>query len=284
MGSRYSAKDVRIPDLITQVTRNDDEENETLYSGGISARRENGEEDITDEESYYYKKPSLCARIFCCCFSRSDPSSSELALQNSTINALLPAQSPEKQGRICLVLDLDETLVHSSFQPLNSPDIMVKVEIENVTHNVYVSKRPGVDNFMQVMGEHFEVIVFTASISKYADPVLDKLDIHRVIDGRLFRESCTFTKGNYVKDLARLGRPLQKTLIIDNSPNSYIFHPEYAIPIESWFDDPNDTALTDMIPFLVYLASVDDVREPIHKWNAGHRNIAEFAQEHDNDL
>lgn len=35
--------------------------------------------------------------------------------------------------------------------------------------------------------------------------------------------------GNYVKDLNKLGRDLQKIVIVDNSPASYIFHPENAV-------------------------------------------------------
>lgn len=91
------------------------------------------------------------------------------------------------------------------------------VEIEYHWHNVYVIKRPGVDNFLKRMGEIYEVVIFTASLSKvctpprclrrdahaialqYADPVLDKLDIHHVVSHRLFRESCYNHKGNYVK-------------------------------------------------------------------------------------
>jgi len=80
---------------------------------------------------------------------------------------------------------------------------------------------------------------------QYADPVLDQLDIHKVIDYRLFRESCHFHKGSYVKvtffgslrslpdrsmqDLGRLGRDLKDVLIIDNSPASYLFNPENAL-------------------------------------------------------
>lgn len=37
--------------------------------------------------------------------------------------------------------------------------------------------------------------------------------------------------GNYVKDLNKLGRDLQKIVIVDNSPASYIFHPENAVSI-----------------------------------------------------
>jgi len=101
--------------------------------------------------------------------------------------------------------------------------------------------------------------VFTASLSKYADPVLDMLDIHKVVKHRLFRESCCNHKGNYVKDLSQLGRELNDTIIIDNSPASYIFHPTNAVPISSWFNDPHDTELLDLIPFLEDLTTVDDV-------------------------
>ncbi|OCH88255.1 NIF-domain-containing protein [Obba rivulosa] len=173
---------------------------------------------------------------------------------------LLPPLSPKHAGRKCLVLDLDETLVHSSFRSIQQADYVVPVEIEYHWHNVYVIKRPGVDNFLKKMGEIYEIVVFTASLSKYADPVLDKLDIHRVVSHRLFRESCYNHRGNYVKDLSQLGRPISDTIIIDNSPASYIFHPNNAVPVSSWFNDPHDTELTDLCPFLADLGQVDDVR------------------------
>ncbi|KAH7339592.1 HAD-like domain-containing protein [Rhizoctonia solani] len=173
---------------------------------------------------------------------------------------LLPPLAPAHAGRKCLVLDLDETLVHSSFKLIPQADYVVPVEIEWQWHNVYVIKRPGVDNFLKKMGELYEIVIFTASLSKYADPVLDKLDIHKVVSHRLFRESCYNHKGNYVKDLSQLGRPLTDTIILDNSPASYIFHPNNAVPVSSWFNDPHDTELTDLCPFLTDLRVVDDVR------------------------
>lgn len=57
----------------------------------------------------------------------------------------------------------------------------------------------------------------------------DLLDRWGVFRARLFRESCVFHRGNYVKDLSRLGRELSKVIIVDNSPASYIFHPENAV-------------------------------------------------------
>ncbi|KAI8925596.1 HAD-like domain-containing protein [Entophlyctis helioformis] len=172
---------------------------------------------------------------------------------------LLKPLAPEDAGRKCLVLDLDETLVHSSFKPVAKADFVIPVEIDKTIHNVYVLKRPGVDTFLQRLGPQFEVVVFTASLAKYADPVLDMLDKHKVIKHRLFREACIHHKGNYVKDLSLLGRDLKDVIIIDNSPSCYMFHPANAIPISSWFDEPNDTELLDLIPFLEDLKLVENV-------------------------
>lgn len=175
--------------------------------------------------------------------------------------ALLNPPAPELKGRKCLVLDLDETLVHSSFKSLRHADFIIPVEIDSQYHNVYVIKRPGVDEFMKRVGELYEVVVFTASVSRYGDPLLDQLDIHRVVHHRLFRESCYNHEGNYVKNLSVLGRPLKDTIIIDNSPMSYIFHPQHAVPVSSWFSDTHDNELIDMIPFLEDLARNDRVRD-----------------------
>ncbi|KKZ65921.1 hypothetical protein EMCG_08331 [[Emmonsia] crescens] len=176
------------------------------------------------------------------------------AIQPEKQQWLLPPIEPHLQSRKCLVLDLDETLVHSSFKVLEKADFTIPVEIEGQYHNIYVIKRPGVDQFMKRVGELYEVVVFTASVSKYGDPLLDQLDIHKVIHHRLFRDSCYNHQGNYVKDLSQVGRDLRDTIIIDNSPTSYIFHPQHAIPISSWFSDAHDNELLDLIPVLEDLA------------------------------
>ncbi|KAK2834953.1 hypothetical protein FQN49_006749 [Arthroderma sp. PD_2] len=176
------------------------------------------------------------------------------SVQNEKQKWLLPPIQDHFNGKKCLVLDLDETLVHSSFKVLDKADFTIPVEIEGQYHNIYVIKRPGVDQFMKRVGELYEVVVFTASVSKYGDPLLDKLDIHKVVHHRLFRDSCYNHQGNYVKDLSQVGRDLKETIIIDNSPTSYIFHPKHAIPISSWFSDAHDNELLDLIPVLEDLA------------------------------
>ncbi|XP_076351095.1 carboxy-terminal domain RNA polymerase II polypeptide A small phosphatase 1-like isoform X1 [Tachypleus tridentatus] len=172
---------------------------------------------------------------------------------------LLPPVKPQDARKICMVIDLDETLVHSSFKPINNADFIVPVEIDGTAHQVYVLKRPYVDEFLRTMGELYECVLFTASLAKYADPVADLLDRWGVFQARLFRESCVFHRNNYVKDLGRLGRDLQRVVIVDNSPSSYSFHPDNAVAVASWFDDFSDTELRDLIPFLKNLSKKDSV-------------------------
>ncbi|KAJ3405197.1 hypothetical protein CcCBS67573_g02789 [Chytriomyces confervae] len=188
------------------------------------------------------------------------PIAEELSVHSVGIPYLLPEQSEKSRGKKCLVLDLDETLVCSSFRPVPNADFIIPIDIDGEYHNVYVLKRPHVDQFLERLGDEFEVMVFTASLSNYANPVLDMLDTKRVIQHRLFREHCTYYQGNYVKDLSLLGRPMDSTVIIDNSPAAYLFHPSNAIPCTSWFDDVNDEELLDLVPFLFELNTVPDVR------------------------
>ena len=51
-------------------------------------------------------------------------------------------------------------------QPISNADFIVPVEIDNVIHQVYVLKRPYVDEFLLRMGELYECVLFTASLAK----------------------------------------------------------------------------------------------------------------------
>ncbi|KAJ7340078.1 hypothetical protein OS493_002802 [Desmophyllum pertusum] len=112
---------------------------------------------------------------------------------------ILPAVRHQDMHKKCIVIDLDETLVHSSFKSLHNADFIVPMEIDGTIHQVCVLKRPHVNEFLKRVGEIFECVLFTASLAKYADPVADLLDKYGSFRSRLFRESCVFHRGNYVK-------------------------------------------------------------------------------------
>ena len=180
-----------------------------------------------------------------------------------SIDLYLP---PNLTSKKTLVLDLDETLVHSQFGPFEIPsDVVINIEIENELHDIHVLIRPGVKEFLEKMSQIYEIVIFTASISKYAGPLLDILDKDKFCSYRLFREHCTLINTSFAKDLKKLGRNLKDVIIVDNSPMAYLLNTENGIPILTWFDNKNDKELYKISPLLEFLSQVNDVREYIPK-------------------
>jgi len=83
---------------------------------------------------------------------------------------------------------------------------------------------------------------------------------------RLFREHCTYINGVFTKDMSKIGRPMKDAIILDNSPSAYMLQPECAMPILSWYDDPKDRALTDLIPLFIQLSKIHDCREALTRF------------------
>ena len=127
--------------------------------------------------------------------------------------------------------------------------------------------------FLRRMSQIYEVVIFTASIPKYANAILDVLDPEHYCTNRLFREQCTQVSNVYVKDLSKVGRDLQDVIILDNSPISYLMNYENALPIRTWLDDKNDIELYKYLRLLEYLSEVGDVRFEIDP--LGNRHVEE---------
>lgn len=253
--SKFRFDEGKIPDFITQTDR---------YGNSLleDKRDDNSPRSVEDHCDSLLET----IRTMCCCMMVE--SNEKPMKEEEHCKKLLPKIHTQDVGKKCLVLDLDETLVHSSFRAVPDADFVIPVQIEEVVHFVYVTKRPGVDEFLFEMSKHYEIVVYTASLNKYADPLLDLLDTHQVIRARLFRESCVYHEGNFVKDLSLLDRDLSQTIIVDNSPASYLFQPENAIDCSSFIDDLTDRELDQIHSFLTGIKDVNDVRFVCHTWRS----------------
>uniref|UniRef100_A0A803JPR2 Gamma-aminobutyric acid receptor-associated protein-like 1 n=2 Tax=Xenopus tropicalis TaxID=8364 RepID=A0A803JPR2_XENTR len=201
-------------------------------------------------------------------------------IQYQTVRYDVLPLSPASRNRLSqvkrkvLVLDLDETLIHShhdgvlrpTVRPGTPPDFILKVVIDKHPVRFFVHKRPHVDFFLEVVSQWYELVVFTASMEIYGSAVADKLDNNRgVLRRRFYRQHCTLELGSYIKDLSVVHSDLSSVVILDNSPGAYRSHPDNAIPIKSWFSDPSDTALLNLLPMLDALRNRNSNRslEPV---------------------
>jgi RNA polymerase II subunit A small phosphatase-like protein len=89
------------------------------------------------------------------------------------------------------------------------------VEIEGKLYDIQVMKRPFVDEFLTRVSSLYELVIFTASMPKYANPLLEILDHNNYCTSRLFRESCLCQNGVFIKDLSNIGRDLKDVIILD---------------------------------------------------------------------
>ena len=147
----------------------------------------------------------------------------------------LPPKKSDNNKEYCLVLDLDETLVHY-------------FEDENES---YVKVRMGTEKFIRELSKYCEIVIFTASTKYYADIVIDGLDCNELINYRLYREHTTITNGINIKDLSRLGRDLNKIIIIDNIEENYQLQPNNGLNISDFEGDENDNELEYLLKDLI---------------------------------
>ena len=155
--------------------------------------------------------------------------------------------------KFSLVLDLDETLISFKLEPGDENKGTIRF-------------RPYLDSFLQKVREKYEIIVFTSGTKDYADPLEDAIEQEEnYFDARLYRQHTVVYGKDIVKDISRIGRPLDKICIVENMPQNYRLQKENGILIKSFYgDDIYDTALHSLGDILMKIANeFNDVRKGI---------------------
>ena len=158
--------------------------------------------------------------------------------------------------KFSLVLDLDETLISFKLDP-------------NEDNKGTIRFRPYLDSFLQKVKEKYELIVFTSGTKDYADPIEDAIEQDtKYFDARLYRQHTIACGKDIVKDISRIGRPLDKIIIVENMPQNYRLQKENGILIKSFYgEDIYDTALASLGDILIKIANeFNDVRIGIAKY------------------
>ena len=174
----------------------------------------------------------------------------KILIEKSKVKAPFLPPMNTKKYIYTLVLDLDETLVHYAEED----------------EHAYVQVRPYADFFLNEMGKFFEIVIFTAAAEDYADLVLNELDKTNSISHKLYRKHTEQLNGIFIKDLKKLGRNLNKVIIVDNNKDNFSLQPENGLHISSFLGDQNDNELIELSKDLmkIIVSQKDDIR-PIIK-------------------
>ena len=157
--------------------------------------------------------------------------------------------------KFTLVLDLDETLISFKTCPEQNKGLL--------------RLRPGLFEFLDEMKKNYELIVFTSATNEYADPLLAAIEKDKkIFDYKLYRQHTLIYNNEIVKDISKIGRPLNKIIIVDNLVQNFRLQKENGIMIKAfWGEDAYDNALFELKEILNKIANeFDDVRLGIKKY------------------
>ena len=203
--------------------------------------------DLSFEEIYYFFLKNIKVKKSYLNLNKFSPTNPEIKC---------PFIKSKLSKKFSLVLDLDETLI--------------SLDRDNTKENKAILKfRPGLLDFLSKMKKFYEIIVFTSATKEYADQIEDVIEQNeKYFEFRLYREHTLSFNNEFIKDISRIGRPLDKILIVDNMPQNYRMQKENGIGIKSFFgDDEEDDALEYLgIILIKIINNFDDVREGISEY------------------
>ena len=205
---------------------------------------------------------------------------------------LLPNSAPSSTSlpALTVCLDLDDCLIHStnadvdppSFRESSGPeaarakaahsDLLKRgrvtptpdheFDLPYLEFPVRVYKRPLLDDFLAEASKLCELVLFSSAVDGYVRECAGLLDPDGTrFGGRLLsRVHCTPLSAVLAKDLGRLGRPLERVVLVDDNVASCMLQPDNAVPVRPFFGDADDRELGSLLLLLRRLRDHSDVR------------------------
>lgn len=128
------------------------------------------------------------------------------------------------------MLDLDETLIHCKSFDFDNVTAYLKVEllkisirliklqvtIGNQEMSLFVSKRPGLEEFLARMAQCYNLVLFTSALKEYAHVILKQMKIEKFFCMVLHRGQCQRNPyRQHEKSLAILRIPPKDIILVD---------------------------------------------------------------------
>jgi CTD small phosphatase-like protein 2 len=183
----------------------------------------------------------------------------------------------ERDDKKVLFLDIDETLVYCSTDPIDSYDLAFEIVFKGELQSIYVKKRPFLDEFLDTISKNFYCIVYSSAQSVYLEKLISEIDKEGRIKNFYERTNCIRVNGFYIKDLSIFETPdckLKEMMILDDSIQAFAYQLNNGIPILKFDSKSEDNELKNILPFLLKLSdpSVEDVRNLIsEKFNLSNK-------------
>lgn len=191
-------------------------------------------------------------------------------------------------GRILLILDLDETLVHAREKPLDRP-----ADFSLFRYHIY--RRPFLDVFLARCAQSFDMAVWSSASDDYveqvtrtifADPTAlrfvwgrSRATLRRAMADEFGYSPYSYGHMDYLKPLqkvARKGWDLRRVLIVDDSPEKCARNYGNAIYPRPYEGDETDSELLYLSAYLESLKDYPDVRVVEKRgWRHGYTSAAD---------
>jgi len=262
-----------VPSFVTQAPRSDPVSSPaapiSAHSSVYGAAYDKYKVDHADSAAQAYQQQYPSSQHYSYDYSQTYARAASPQLSPRSPRQAIAPRAPRRKT---VILDMDETLIHSVFEPPVYParaDFQCPMTMDGQDYITYVHKRPGCEEFLRRCVQLFDVIIWTASLECYAKGVIDELER---LSGcgrlrRMFRESCTRHNGSYIKELTKIGAAIEDVAIFDNSPHVAVLNPRNLVHVKNFYDDRNDRELYELMPLLDRLWQGDHALEAI----AGHK-------------
>src|SRR5205085_12652565 len=180
--------------------------------------------------------------------------------------------------KLIVILDIDNTLIDAEFDDSYriknvKPDF--KFKIDNDVFNIW--KRTGLDEFLEWLFNNHEVAFWSASHKEYVDEVLRNILKHNMKPLFIWSSNKCTKKIKYegwttdsiyiIKDLNKFWKKKsnreelkRKTIIVDDTPTTYLRNYGNALPIGHFMKDPKDIELSRIKEALTILSEYSNVR------------------------